>query len=258
MQNKLYNGIIFIFISILLSSCAKEPPKCSDEETVGLIKQIILDHITKIAGGEGISKKEIEDNVNIESSRASSFDEKIKKYTCDATLNGTGMKLPIKYESQLDDNGQHLVSVYDIDTVAYISRAAVLTSRASRNGSNDNSTVNTSKKTTLIPPDDLLERFMQTYNRLGYIVVDENGQDRKIRKEDVHYDAIDINGDGKTDWFLGTSYFCGSGTGCDGSVYLDVNGSYCYVGSGNSVALVANKKVFKNLACTSKDETPIQ
>jgi hypothetical protein len=50
--------------------------------------------------------------MKIEFPRASAFDEKIKKYSCEAKLvAGGAYQLPIIYESQLDDKGQHIVSV---------------------------------------------------------------------------------------------------------------------------------------------------
>lgn len=86
-----------------------QPPKCSDDDTFSLVRQIIL---KQIGGGEGLSEKEIKDNIKIELPRASAFDEKIKKYSCDAKLVVGGMyELPITYESQLDDKSQHIVAV---------------------------------------------------------------------------------------------------------------------------------------------------
>ncbi|MBY0575401.1 MAG: hypothetical protein K2P67_02250 [Gallionellaceae bacterium] len=50
--------------------------------------------------------------MKIDFPRASAFDGKIKKYSCEAKLTVGGMyELPIAYESQLDDKNQHIVSV---------------------------------------------------------------------------------------------------------------------------------------------------
>lgn len=93
----------------LLTGCAKSPPKCSDEGTFTLIRQIIVD---QIGGREGVTDEELKENMKIELPRASAFDEKIKKYTCEAKLVAGGtIELPITYESQLDDSSQHIVSV---------------------------------------------------------------------------------------------------------------------------------------------------
>jgi uncharacterized protein YecT (DUF1311 family) len=74
-----------------------------------LVRKIVIE---QVGGGEGLSEKEIKDSLKIEFSRASAFDEKIKKYSCEAKLVAGGMyELPITYESQLDDKGQHIVAV---------------------------------------------------------------------------------------------------------------------------------------------------
>lgn len=95
--------------AIFLAACAKEPPKCSDEDTFSLIRKIVLE---QIGGSEGLTEVEIKENMKIELPRASAFDEKIKKYSCEAKLVVGGIiQLPITYESQLDDKNQHIVSV---------------------------------------------------------------------------------------------------------------------------------------------------
>lgn len=123
-------GIVIVMV-FLLTACA-EPPKCSDEQTLSLAKKDILEQIIKAEqsnilaniliavtqGGlssamkNGLTDKEIQDNMLFELPRALAFDGKIKKYSCDATLIvGDKVKLSITYDSQLDDKGQHLVSV---------------------------------------------------------------------------------------------------------------------------------------------------
>ena len=109
MTGKTSTVIMATVIATFLAACAKEPPKCSDADTFSLARKIILD---QIGGGEGVTEKEIQDNMKIEFPRASAFDEKIKKYSCVAKLTVGGMyELPITYESQLDDKSQHIVSV---------------------------------------------------------------------------------------------------------------------------------------------------
>lgn len=59
-----------------------------------------------------MTEKEIKENLKVDFPRAGAFDEKIKKYSCEAKLIAGDMyQLPITYESQLDDKGQHIVSV---------------------------------------------------------------------------------------------------------------------------------------------------
>lgn len=109
MTTKVSTLIVAIGIAIILGGCGKEPPKCSDETTASLVRKIVLD---QIGGSEGLTEKEIKDNLRIEFPRASAFDEKIKKYSCEARLvAGDAYQLPIVYESQLDDKDQHIVAV---------------------------------------------------------------------------------------------------------------------------------------------------
>lgn len=112
MSGRVSIAIVAAVIASFLVACGKEPPKCSDDDTFSLIRKIILD---QFGGDEGLSEKEIKDNMKIEFSRASAFDEKIKKYSCEAKLTVGGVyELPITYESQLDDKNQHIVSVEGI------------------------------------------------------------------------------------------------------------------------------------------------
>ena len=109
MSGKISTAIVATVVVSVLAACGKEPPKCSDDDTFSLVRKIILD---QLGGSDGLSEKEIKDNMKIEFPRASAFDEKIKKYSCEAKLTVGGMyELPITYESQLDDKGQHIVSV---------------------------------------------------------------------------------------------------------------------------------------------------
>lgn len=95
------------FIGIMLSGCSQEPPKCSDENTLSLVKQIVSEQ----AYIDNITDTEVNEVFKIDYPRASQYDEKIKKYTCDAKLMFAEYELPIVYESQLDDRNEHIVSV---------------------------------------------------------------------------------------------------------------------------------------------------
>ncbi|MDP1770900.1 MAG: hypothetical protein Q8L15_01345 [Methylobacter sp.] len=113
MIDKVSAVFIATVITVFLTACAKETPKCSDDETVSLVRKIILD---QIGGSEKLSEEEIKENMKIELPRATAFDEKIKKYSCEAKLKaGNSYVLPITYESQLDDANQHIVAVGGIN-----------------------------------------------------------------------------------------------------------------------------------------------
>lgn len=112
MTKKISAALIAALSASLLAGCAKEPPKCSDPETLSLVRKIILD---QIGGSDGVTEKEIQDNMKIELPRATEYDEKVKKYTCSGKLiAGDAYHLPITYESQLDDKGDHIVFVNGI------------------------------------------------------------------------------------------------------------------------------------------------
>lgn len=97
----------------LLVGCAKAPPKCSDEDTFSLVRQIVADQFW--GGRAGLSEEYLQESMTFELARASAFDAGIKKYSCEATLiAGEAIKLPITYESQLDDKNQHIVFVSGI------------------------------------------------------------------------------------------------------------------------------------------------
>ena len=128
---------IATFLSALTAGCAQEPPKCSDESTFTLVRQIVLD---QLGGREGVSDKELEDNMRIELPRATALDEKIKRYSCEAKLiAGGSVELPITYESQLDDKDQHIVSVGGISKgdLIILQRAIVAGINKSRSAKDD-------------------------------------------------------------------------------------------------------------------------
>ena len=109
MTGRVSTVIITTVIASLLGGCGKEPPKCSDDDTFSLVRKIVLN---QIGGSEGLTEEEIKENLKFELPRASAFDEKIKKYSCEAKLIAGDMyQLPITYESQLDDKGQHIVFI---------------------------------------------------------------------------------------------------------------------------------------------------
>lgn len=109
MKIKFYMVVMVTLVSISLIGCSKTPPKCSDDSTIKLVRQIILN---QTGVSEGLSEKEIQESMKIEYPRASAFNKEIKKYSCEAKLIvGDKYQLPINYESQLDDKNQHIVSV---------------------------------------------------------------------------------------------------------------------------------------------------
>lgn len=90
-----------------LTSCTKGVPKCGDDETIALVKDIVAKQISEQA-----TLDDFKAQMAVDFPRASGFNEAIKKYDCEAKLIAGGTwQLPITYESQIDDNGQHIVAV---------------------------------------------------------------------------------------------------------------------------------------------------
>lgn len=123
MANKI--SVAIMVTTALFAGCAKEPPKCSDDETSSLVRKIVLE---QFGGSEGFTEKEIQENLKIELPRATRFNEKIKKYSCEAKLVAGGTyQLPITYESQLDDKNEHVVSVGGVSIVdQYLIKGALI------------------------------------------------------------------------------------------------------------------------------------
>lgn len=106
---------IAIILTVVLLACSKEPPKCSDPETITLVKQIIVENYVKNQSKGKLSDKELQDKLQIQYPRATSYDKDIKKYNCEGTLvipgKGDPFKIDIKYSSQQEKENQHLVAL---------------------------------------------------------------------------------------------------------------------------------------------------
>lgn len=115
MKNKLITMATLIIASASTGCSVLETqvPKCSDQETLGLVRQIIAESVGA-TGENSISAATLKSALTIELPHATSLEENIKKYSCEATLQitdatGTRSKIVINYTSQLDDDNQHLV-----------------------------------------------------------------------------------------------------------------------------------------------------
>lgn len=93
--------------TILITGCSQEPPVCSDEQTYDLVRGVIIDQIDD----QGLSESQLKQHLRFEFARATAYDEKIKMYSCTAKLiSGNFYQVPITYESQLNDNNEHIIS----------------------------------------------------------------------------------------------------------------------------------------------------
>ena len=147
---------LFITFFILISGCTNDPPKCSDPQTLTIFNQILKDnsqnYIDNILTSNPPSSKIFKDdifknNLSVENIRATAYDEKIKKFNCEATLvipaiddsNKTLnseyvgkinfiylitlnekpnweklFKINLTYESQLNDKNEHFVVINNL------------------------------------------------------------------------------------------------------------------------------------------------
>ncbi len=106
-----FTHLALVFL-LFLVGCAKEAPKCSDEKTLDLVMQILSNELSGSGNSTDLAKKDISDHLKFEFPRAMAYDKEIKKYSCDLKLvAGGSYQVPLKYESQLNDQDQHLVSV---------------------------------------------------------------------------------------------------------------------------------------------------
>lgn len=108
-------GVAAVLVAGVATGCSMlgpQVPKCSDEETLDLVRQIMSEQFG-FTGTNEIPIETLRRVLSIELPHATSLEENIKKYTCEATLHvkkpSGDTTIPITYTSQLDDNDQHLV-----------------------------------------------------------------------------------------------------------------------------------------------------
>lgn len=107
--------IITAISAATLVACSKSPPKCSDPETLELLREIIVENLGDDHPAASLSAARLNDKLLIQYAKAERFDEKIQKLNCSATI-AVPMKIEdltyqvrIEYESQLDDRDEHIV-----------------------------------------------------------------------------------------------------------------------------------------------------
>ena len=87
----LFDRVIFLLALaalITLPACYQTPPKCSNEKTLHLVREIIFE--------EAFTEKELKENIIFEYSLATAEDKNIKKISCETRLKvGDTYQLPI-------------------------------------------------------------------------------------------------------------------------------------------------------------------
>jgi hypothetical protein len=102
-----------------LSGCSKEVPKCSDDDTLKMAKQLLANTMTDTWNiqdpNHKIDPKWLVDKIDFKYPVADNLNNDIKKYTCSADVNVANvLEFPLQYTSQLDDINHHLVSIIPI------------------------------------------------------------------------------------------------------------------------------------------------
>ena len=99
-------------------SHAATAPKCSAPQTLSMVRNIFT---RQIPASQGLTDQELEEIIKIEYPRASSYDDTVKKYCCEAIIKaGTNLRpVNFTYESQLDDQDRHIVSIGGINRFEY-------------------------------------------------------------------------------------------------------------------------------------------
>ena len=141
--------VVFVLSVFTLSSCGSSTPNCTDEKTVGLVKNIFCNSLEQTAASWFMNKSLVNnimtaDQISVTMIRTVAYDKKIGKYTCDAVIeakipeaiaevasspffkasvsqsagagsveiDGGVVKSEIRYTSQItDDKKQHLVEL---------------------------------------------------------------------------------------------------------------------------------------------------
>jgi hypothetical protein len=111
-MKKLWTKFILSSAACILAGCAQEPPKCSDEQTLTTAKRLIAEIVSNVDALRANSVEDILAHIRLDVPRATAYDEKIKRYSCTAKVIAADMyEVPFTYESQLDDNKDHIVAV---------------------------------------------------------------------------------------------------------------------------------------------------
>ncbi len=112
MTKRILDKTGLLLIAACISACGVKPPKCSDESTLSTVKSVVAEHFD---GATKLDQKEMLANMSFTHPRPATYDEQVKKYSCEANIViGDKYEIPITYTSQLDDNGQQVVFVNGI------------------------------------------------------------------------------------------------------------------------------------------------
>lgn len=244
-----YLPLVLIFF---LVGCAKEPPKCSDEKTLNIVRDIVS---RQIGIANEVPQNEAYENLKFEFTKATAFDKDIKKISCATTLiAGDSYRYNINYESQLDDNNEHIVESSNISVEdAWRLKRAVLTAIEKNKASNaakqetqsssNNAPANTSQADSNANLETLLNGVYEKYlpNKKCWIASDENKQNYCMRIDS--FEKVSVKG-------INRFYAMLSGTAVDAKG--EENGSHASSGLVAAFVMEENANQLRLIASNSK------
>lgn len=140
---------LLIVGACLLSGCTQKPPKCGDPNTIPAVKKSLVQQIGAIVG---MSPAELDANLVLDSHRAVGFDKEINKYSCEARLTvAQNAPVGLRYDSQLDEQKQHLVMVNSADVTS--TRASLTALVSAKAPAEDTNTGEVKKPSVKISPE---------------------------------------------------------------------------------------------------------
>lgn len=109
MYKKKVTAITALIFAAIVAGCGSDAPNCSDSATLTLVRKLVA---TNTGGNHKATEAELAQVLKIDSPRSTGYNDKIKKYTCEATvIVDDQVKMPIRYESQKEDKGEHTVAL---------------------------------------------------------------------------------------------------------------------------------------------------
>jgi hypothetical protein len=114
--NVRYTAITLQLLAVcILTACTSSPPKCGDEQTLDLLRKAFIDSSFFLSMTKS-TPEDVKRHLVISTARATSVNSEIKLVSCAADIGDTKGIITdsIAYTSQLDDKGNHVVSITEL------------------------------------------------------------------------------------------------------------------------------------------------
>lgn len=115
-DNANYPAISLKLLAVfMLTACTSSPPKCGDEQTLDLLRTAFIDSSFFLSMTKA-KPEDVKRHLVITTPRATSVNSEIKLVSCAANIGDKKgiISDSITYTSQLDDNGNHIVSITEL------------------------------------------------------------------------------------------------------------------------------------------------